>query len=364
MSDARLRVCLISPMPPPYGGVANWVLLLHKYVSSHHNVELECVDTSPTWRAIDDLALWKRVLGGGLQLIRDYARFLRQLRNKPDVVHLNTSARLALVRDVLILSTARRRQVPAVYHLRFGRVPQIAANRSREWRMLVRALRLATLIVAVDQETATTLHDRLPHLRVATIPNAFDPDELPGRQQPNSPPTVVFLGWVIPTKGVSELVQAWADLRTSTWRCVIAGPGSTEYRQTLLDRFAPRNLEFLPEQAHEDALALLAASELFVLPSYTEGFPNSVVEAMALGKAIIATEVGAITEMLSGGCGLTVPPRDAQALRIALERVMADDALRETLGRQGRERAEAEYSLDKVFDRLVSVWHLAANAGS
>jgi glycosyltransferase involved in cell wall biosynthesis len=364
LSQTPLRVCLVSPMPPPYGGVPNWVLLLQKYASGRGGLQIECVDTGARWRAVDDLALWKRILGGGLQLVRDYVRFLRILQRGSDVVHLNTSARLAVVRDVLMLWTAQRKHIPTVYHLHFGRAGQIAAQNSREWRALTRAMRLATIVIALDQETAATIRSHVPRTRVINLPNAFDPDELPTDQTPANPHTAIFLGWVIPTKGVAELVEAWAGMDTRGWRCVIAGSGSVKYREDLLRRFAPTQLEFLPEQSHQDALCLLAGAAIFVLPSHTEGFPNSVIEAMALGKAIIATEVGAIPEMLSGDCGIVIPPRDVTALRTALETAIADKALREALGRRARDKAETEYNMDKVFERLIEVWTLAALAGS
>ena len=130
----------------------------------------------------------------------------------------------------------------------------------------------------------------------------------------------------------------------------------------MLRRFRPDRLEFLPEQPHDEALRLLAASEVFVLPSYTEGFPNSVMEAMATGLAVVATDVGAVPEMLSEGCGLLVPPRDVVALRDALARVTADDALRAELGRRAREKARAEYAMGIAFKRLVDVWTQAVRA--
>ncbi len=347
-------------MPPPYGGVANWVLLLQKYESQHPDLRIDYVNTAPSWRAVDDLAAWKRVVGGGLQLARDYLHILRIFRDRPDVVHLNTSASYGVVRDIAVLWTARCRKIPTVYHLRFGRVAQIAQQNRLEWRVFRRALRLSTVVIALDQGTADTVQKQVPDTQVVRIPNAFDPGDLPVVLEPQISSTVLFLGWVIPTKGVTELVDAWAELDSSGWRCVIAGPGSQEYREDLLHRFAPRNLEFLGEQPHEAALALLAASAISVLPSYSEGFPNSVLEAMALGKAIVATEVGAIPEMLSGDCGLLVPPQDSESLRLALEELMADEALRQEMGLRAQARASEEYGMDTVFRKLVQTWIGAA----
>ena len=214
MSQPTLRVCLVSPMPPPYGGVANWVLLLLKYASSRDDLQIDCINTEPRWRAVDDLAIWKRVLGGGVQLVRDYARFLRILRRRPDVVHLNTSALLAVVRDLLMLWTARRKHIPSVYHLRFGRITKMATQGTWEWRMLVRAMRLATIVIALDLETEETLRKQVPKIRIARVPNAVDLEVFPAKQTPVGQRTVTFLGWVIPTKGVAEFVTVGVGQRS------------------------------------------------------------------------------------------------------------------------------------------------------
>ena len=104
----------------------------------------------------------------------------------------------------------------------------------------------------------------------------------------------------------------------------------------------------------------MAACDLLVLPSYTEGFPNVVLEAMALGKAIVATDVGAIPEMLEAKCGLLVKPKDVQGLTTVLRSLLNDGNLRTELGNRARERALANYSIDVVFPRYMSLWRQPA----
>ena len=349
-----------APKPPPYGGIANWTRLISRQAEFRADIRLCVVDTAPRWRAVDDLSVWKRMLGGGLQLVRDYARFRRSLEAGQDVVHLTTSGGLAVVRDLAVLATARRQGIPAIYHLHFGRVPQMAAGSTRQWRLLARAIRMARLVLAIDPGTAATIEHHLPGVRVLRVPNAADLAALPEGLPSSRPRTLLYLGWLVPTKGVSELVQAWKDLGPEGWRCILAGPGSPQYRRRLLDEYKPENLEILPEQPHTDAMRLLAAADVFVLPSHTEGFSNVIVEAMAMGKAIVATGVGAIPEMLAGDCGVVVPPRDVQSLRGALQRIMSDESMRVAMGARARDKARAEYAMDKVFEQLLDVWR---NAG-
>lgn len=364
MSARPLRVCLVAPLPPPYGGIANWTVLVRRFTQVRSDINLDIVDTAPRWRAIDDLTLWKRAVGGGLKLLHDYGRFLYLLWKSPDVIHLTTSGQLAVARDIAILATARLAGIPTVYHIHFGRIPQIAPKNTREWRMLARAIRMANAVIAIDSATAATIQQRFPHIRTLQIPNGIDLNELPPSAIPSTLRTVLFLGWVIPTKGMAELVQAWAKLKMEGWRCVVAGPGSETYREELRQHFQPEHLEFLAEQSHEAAMQLLAASDVFVLPSHTEGFPNVIIEAMAMGKAIIATSVGAIPEMLSMECGVVVPPHDAAALEKALRQVCSEADLRKAMGVRAQLKACAEYAMDKVLEQLITTWREAGAAKS
>jgi len=362
MNKSQLKVCLVAPLPPPFGGIANWTRLVRRYAQMRTDLTLQIVDTAPRWRAIDDQALRNRALGGAVQLGRDYVRFLLKMRTCPSLVHLTTSGHLSLLRDLVFLAKAKRSGIPSIYHLHFGRLPQIASENKLEWKILAKAIQMAHTIIAIDPDTMNMLKQRFPQVRIIRIPNGIDLNELPLSVTRTTLKTVLFLGWVIPTKGTKELVQAWARLRMEGWRCVIAGPGSEIYREELRQHFQPENLEFLIEQTHSDALQLMAASDVFVLPSHSEGFPNVIVEAMILGKPIIATSVGAIPEMLSGGCGVLVPPHDAEALGKTIREVCSNEVLRKAMGSRAQLKARTEYAMDHVFDQLISAWCELANS--
>jgi glycosyltransferase involved in cell wall biosynthesis len=361
VTEGPLRICLVAPLPPPYGGVSHWTQMVRQYASHRADVVLSIVDTAPRWRAVDDLRVWKRALGGGTQLVRDLARAFGRLRTRPHALHLTTSGQLAVARDLAVMRIARGLGVPVVYHIRFGRIPELARSRSREWRMLTRAMQRAHTVVAIDASTEQAIREHLPAVNVVRIPNCVDVAPLPHQPAPEGAArTVMFLGWVIPTKGVGELVQAWAHLHPAGWRLRVVGPVSDRYRDELLAMHRPPATEFMGEKPHAEAMQLLAAADIFVLPSYTEGFPNAVLEGMALGKPIAATRVGAIPEMLADGCGVLVEPRDSEGVRRALSDLIADGDLRRALGSRAKERVVRCYSIESVFAQYMSIWREAA----
>ncbi len=358
-----LKVCLVAPFPPPYGGIAHWTQMISRHAAQSNEVQLRIVDTSPHYRAATDLGLWKRVVFGGLSIGWHVGLVVWHLLRGCRVIHLTTSGRLAVYRDLAVEMIARLFRIPVLYHLHFGRVPELARKQTPEWQRLARAMRWAHTVLAIDQATEATIRRHLPNVRLVLLANCVDLSRLPApvsNGDSTHPRTAIFLGWVIPTKGINELVQAWAELRPPRWQLHIVGPVEESYRDRLVTEWRPENLEFIGECPHAEAMQRMATADVFVFPSYTEGFPNALVEAMALGKPAVASAVGAIPEMLGDECGILIPPRRVDALKEALTRILADEPLRRQLGSAARQRARHAYSLEVVFDRLLSLWYEAA----
>jgi len=106
-----------------------------------------------------------------------------------------------------------------------------------------------------------------------------------------------------------------------------------------------------------DVPAILARSDVFVLASRWEGFPNSILEAMRAGLPVVATDVGGVAEAVVDGVnGLVVPRGDPEALAKALGRLLADRGLRREWGLRGRERFLSEFTFDRMLDKTEKVW--------
>lgn len=351
------EVCLVTPFPPPFGGIARWAEIITLHAAHTCQVDLHPVDISPRWRNIHDLRIWLRWGLGSAHGVILLVRVLYKLVLGSQVLHLTTSGQLAIHRDIAMMRLAKVFDVPVVYHLHFGRIPELAMSNTPEWRLLVKAFRMSKVIIPIDQRTEDTLKAHLPELDLRLIPNCADIASLPvPSTRPGTPLTLLYLGWVVPAKGIYELLQAWGGLDVSGWRLVIAGPFEEAFRRELAYHHSMRGVEFTGALSHEDSMSLMATADVFVLPSHTEGFPNVIVEAMALSRPIVATSVGAIPEMLQGGCALVVPPRDSTSLKTALQCLMTDERLRARLGRTARERLQKYYTVDSVFARLLALW--------
>lgn len=323
------------------------------------DLELLLIDTALRWRSLHDTGWTRRVLAGVPQLLSSVWKLLRiAITAKPDVVHVNTSGQLGVIRDVLLLTVSIAFRIPFIYHIRFGRVPSIATWNTLEWKVMTLVMRRSSAVIVLDELTATAVAEHLSEVPLSRVPNCVDvlglPDIVPADGLTK---TLLFVGWVLPSKGIEDLVEAWCKIDRTGWRLRIVGPCDDSFRMTILGRLSRgTSIEFLGEVSHSAGLELIGTCDLFVLPSHTEGFPNVVLEAMALGVAVVATDVGAIGEMLANGCGLVVPPANSAELSVALEKLMRDERRRNELGERAKAKARLHYSLESVFEDYINFW--------
>jgi glycosyltransferase involved in cell wall biosynthesis len=137
---------------------------------------------------------------------------------------------------------------------------------------------------------------------------------------------VVYIGRMDVMKGLRELVEAASLLRSSRPNLQVymvgAGPDRSLIESAIQAQSAADCIHVLPACAFDDVAVWMAASDLVTLPSYMEGCPNVVLEALACGRPVVATRVGGIPEILSAAYGELVPPQDSGALAQALASVL------------------------------------------
>jgi glycogen(starch) synthase len=182
--------------------------------------------------------------------------------------------------------------------------------------------------------------------------------------------TIGFAGRLEPRKGLVELALALRAVlpRHPSWIAeilgrdspsCISGISSLRVAQSHLRGVNDRVL-FMQELTHQHVLAWLPQLEIFAFPSLWDNFPYAILEAMAAGCAIVASNTGAVREML-GSTGILVPPGDSGALARALDGLMRDDARRAHLGQLAKQRYHAIYAPSQVVNDMVHSYEVAIN---
>ena len=265
---------------------------------------------------------------------------------------------------------------PLAYGAPAGRLARVAVvhtkhgvNPDRGRRLWLRRMggHLVHAYVAVSQATAeVAARDReCPPGRLSVIPNGVDLDayrpDLDARREIRAALEVPPEAWLFGTVGrVSVekdhalLVRAVGPLLGPRVRLVIAGDGA-ELANVRAEASAYAPWIVLTGVRH-DIPRVLASLDAFVLSSRSEGLPLALLEAMATGLPVVATNVGGVPEVLAdGSAGILVSPRDERALRHSLGALMLDPAAAVALGARGRERAR-HYDAAGVVDRYMSLY--------
>lgn len=170
---------------------------------------------------------------------------------------------------------------------------------------------------------------------------------------------VLFVGRLIYYKGVKYLIEAMKDIKMNL---VIIGCGPLEksYKLQAISYKLQNRVFFLPEQKDKDLINFYHACEVFVLPSVfkSEAFGIVLIEAMACAKPVISTELGTGTSWnnQNGITGFIVPPRNSQALSLAIQKIINNKKLAQEMGQAAQERVLKCFTLEKMVEKTKGIY--------
>lgn len=234
-------------------------------------------------------------------------------------------------------------------------------------RAFVRSLdnataRLCTRIVAVSEDTKRALERQgYPRGRIVVVHNGV---ELPADAPNGAGDGIVEVARLAPVKGQRELIEAVARLDgvrvTLVGRDLERGGDYERELRAFADELGVADrVDFAGYRA--DAAELMGRAALVVLPSWTEGLPMTLLEAMARRRPVVATPVGGTPEVVADGeTGVLVPARDPAALADAIAALLRDPARRRRLGDAGRARVAAQFTLERTAGRILDLYDEAA----
>ncbi|MGE3138187.1 MAG: glycosyltransferase family 4 protein [Thermoleophilia bacterium] len=306
----------------------------------------------------------------GDAMLLSIAKPLRRVQERwPfDVVHAHmlvpdgwAAARMGAALRVPVVATAHRADVLDV--------PARGPASARQVAQAVSSLDQVCAVSAAIAEAAETLAE--PRRPVAVVPNGADTSVFTPRDAgeararlglPAGGPVVTFVGKLLPRKGVDTLIEAWGILgrRPGGAPLLVAG-GIGPMREGLEARAAELGVadrvRFVGKIPHDDVGWWMAAGDLFVLPSLSEGLPTVVCEAMNCGRPVVATAVDGTPEIVRDGqTGLLIPPRDPQALADAVARVLDEPGLAERMGAEALRIGRETYTWDANAARMVEIY--------
>jgi glycosyltransferase involved in cell wall biosynthesis len=285
-----------------------------------------------------------------------------------DLVHAHNP-----ISGLLARAAARRAGVPRVAYTCHGFLfnqPGPAWRRGLALGLELAAGRLTDVFMTVSEEETADARRLRIHPRATAVlngrdPAVFRPDgaaRADVRSELGAGPdacVVVVVSRLVRHKGHPELLRAMEDVPgAELW--VVGDRLPTDHGEPLEPHFARAEAALGPRLRRlgyrHDVARLLAASDVFALPSHFEGLPMSVIEAMLTGLPVVATNVrGPREQVADGETGFLVPPFETAPLAEALRRLAADPALRARMGEAGRARALERYTEAKVVARTLDL---------
>ncbi|KAA2236918.1 glycosyltransferase family 4 protein [Salinarimonas soli] len=294
-------------------------------------------------------------------LARALAQFARMLVTEPvGLVHIHAAMRGSFWRKSLFARMARARGVPVLLHLHGSEMKAFYERQSPRLQAAITGqLELATRVLVLSESWRDFVQIVAPGARVVVVPNYVTvPPQIVRPRTSNT--TLLFLGLIGPRKGTYDLLRAFARASSEypSLRLVLGGNGEVEEARRLSAELGiAERVDFRGWVGPQERVSLLADADVYVLPSYNEGLPMSVLEAMAAGLPVITTDVGGIPELITNGRdGVLVTPGDINALAAAITRLAYTAEERERLGAAARARVLQHYSHGVVIKLLDAVY--------
>ena len=348
-----IKVLLVSvKSTQSHGGIAVWTRH-YENGSAAQGIESELVniemigtratDGTAKRSFADEARRTKRIFAEMNKLLSDPAKSFH-------VAHLNTSCgTFGLFRDYLIAGRIHRKGIPVV--TQFHRdVP--AAMHSRVSRFFLKKLIKVSDRLLVLCENSKQYLARQFHADSIKVPNFIDASMIREEEKKINPELkkAVFVGRVQQTKGAFELYEAAKRLPDIQFELI--GKPSEE----ILRLDVPENVQLLGGMPHEQVLEHLDDADIFVFPTYSEGFSMALMESMARGLPSVATDVGANKDMLDGGCGAVIPAKDVDALVEGIESLRPME-LRASMSKNSAQKVQSQYTVDAVMQTIRDIYN-------
>lgn len=316
------------------------------------------MDFIPTYNNKSNVYMW-------LFFTIAYIRvFFYLLLKKPDVVHMHMSFKGSFYRKYTVQRLCNLFKVPVVVHLHGSQFDKWyeTANDKLKYK-ICKMMREASVFVVLGEKWLKCVTAIEPKVNAQIVYNAVKVPEKVSEWN-SERFQILFLGILIKRKGVEELVRAFHKVimqaPENNLKLVMTGTGEEEENlRRMIKEFDLEDKVVLTGWIDDDQKRnLLEESQLFVLPSYNEGMPRAILEAMSYGMPIVSTDVGDISAtVIEGENGFLIKPGDVDALANRMSAIISNKVLYERMGEASRQLTIKYFSDTVYFNKLAAIYN-------
>ena len=344
----KIKLVLVSPMPPPQGGMQTWTVDFLDHFKDSTELDVRLVDQGLIGKRATVSNKKKSIVDELKRTLKIIRALKREIKNGCDVVHVNSPcSRMGIIRDYHCVKAAHKRGLPVVFHCHCNVEKQIKSDK-RALDHLRKTVAMADKVLVLNDSSKEYLKEKCG-VDSQRVFNFISEDLIAEEKKTNERlERAVFVGNVIRTKGVGEILAAASKFPETEF--VIVGKKS----DGSFENEAPANVTFIGSVPREEVQTYLDFADMFVFPTYTEGFSVALAEAMARGLPVITTDVGANKDMIGEDGGLIVDVGDFEGLIAATEK-MKDPVLRRRMTKFNLERVR-DFSVDRIMKEYLKIY--------
>jgi len=287
------------------------------------------------------------------------------LSASPALVYVHLGSNASLYRESVFIFLAKFFGKKVVAHFHAGDIDNYFPFQSKLGQKFIqRAINISDKVIAVSTESARQLRNITCSPNVSVITNAVNTsnfnvfninDASPKNRQKAETVKLLFVGATGKLKGERDLVQALAILRDGApdLKVSFLGYGAENLKSYCEELKVTNFIEFLGVVPMNERISFFQKADIFVLPTYAEAMPMSVIEAMAAGLPVISTPVGGIPELIKDGVdGLLFPPGDVKALAEKISFLVNNKKIRIKIGKKARQKAREQMDFSQYTEKL------------
>lgn len=342
----KLKILMIGPDRSVHGGISG-------VVNNFYAAGLaEKVDLTYVGTMVDGSKIRKL-----FQAIKAYIRFCMKLPHC-DIVHVNMASDVSYYRKSIFICTAYIFHKKIIIHQHGGDFQTFYHSQlsDKGKKRLKATFAKADAVIVLTSFWEDFFAQIVDKKKIVIIPNGISLPNMNSRQYGTH--KLLFLGRICKEKGIGELLAAVAELsqKYEDIQLYLGGIFEDESLKELAEQY-PETITLLGWIEGSEKEKYLELCDVYVLPSYFEGQPVSVLEAMAYASCVVASRVGGIPQMIEDNeSGLLVEPRDQASLKKALITVLEDEKLCTRLGMAARGKVQKEFSIDQCMEKLLSLY--------
>ncbi len=348
-----MKVLMLGNDPSVKGGITSVISQLLAHDWNSEGIDMKFIPTYVETNNVRKILFFAKAL----------RRINKELKtNKPDVVHMHMSYKGSFTRKFFLHKLCKKNNIPDIIHLHGSEFKKwFDESDDKKKEQIQTLLKESAGFIVLGDKWNKAVKEIEPKTNTVVVSNTVHiPDYTVEWKQPF---TVLFMGVLIKRKGVADLINAIYLLnkenKLDNVRLVIAGSGAEEAElKAMCTQFGLDNyIEFAGWTAGEKKEKLFRESQMLVLPSYNEGLPIAILEAISCGMPVVATNVGDISSaVIDGENGYLIEPGDVLAIKQAIEKIVWDLEVFNKMVTASRQLAESGFSDEKYFSCINDLY--------